>query len=155
MNRFNSKPKRVVLHCAATPDYIEGDEHFDRFGVKDVFNWHRQRGFSDVGYHFVIRRTGVIELGRPLEYMGAHAKGNNHDSIGVCYIGEKEPTKDQLKSLLNVYRVARQKYGIEFSDWFGHGELDHKKPYCPGFSMTLFRKLLEVYHHGLITGIEN
>lgn len=71
----------IVVHCSATPP--------DRnVTVADIRRWHTKgNGWSDVGYHYVIRRDGVVEAGRPLERPGAHAAGYNADSIGVCLVG--------------------------------------------------------------------
>ncbi len=69
-----------VVHCSAT-------EAGRNFTVNDVRAWHKQRGFRDVGYHFVIYLDGTLAAGRPLEQIGAHAEGYNADSVGVCYIG--------------------------------------------------------------------
>ena len=49
-----------------------------------------KRGTRDIGYHFVIQRNGEVDEGRPIEQTGAHVKGHNHDSIGICYIGGVE-----------------------------------------------------------------
>ena len=80
--------KRVIIHCTYTP---QGRD----YGVKDIDKWHKKRGWSGCGYHRVIRRTGVVEQGRPLDEdgilepneVGAHAKGHNLDSIAVALVG--------------------------------------------------------------------
>ena len=72
---------RIILHCSATR---EGKD----FSVDTIRGWHvNGNGWSDIGYHWVIRIDGSIEVGRPLEKSGAHTKGHNKDSVGVCYIG--------------------------------------------------------------------
>ena len=55
--------------------------------AKLVDDWHKQRGWSGIGYHFFIKRDGQIELGRPLQKQGAHTKNQNKNSIGLCYAG--------------------------------------------------------------------
>lgn len=72
----------VIWHCAATR---EGQD----FTVADIRAWHKQRGFSDVGYHYVVYRDGRILLGRPIGQIGAHCAdgGKNRGTIGCCYIG--------------------------------------------------------------------
>lgn len=70
----------MVIHCAAT-------EAGAVFTAADIKQWHLQRGFKDIGYHYVIRLDGTLETGRPLEQEGAHAAGYNTRSIGVCYVG--------------------------------------------------------------------
>lgn len=81
MAELRPKTDRVVIHCAATrPSQDIGADWIDRI--------HRdERGFAQIGYHFVIRRNGVVELGRGIEEIGAHARGWNHRSVGVCLVG--------------------------------------------------------------------
>jgi len=71
----------IVIHCSATG--AEAD-----VGVREIRAWHVQgRGWLDIGYHFVIRRSGAVEPGRPLEEPGAHVAGHNAGSIGLCLAG--------------------------------------------------------------------
>lgn len=70
----------IVVHCSATR---EGQD----FTVEDIRQWHRKCGFNDVGYHFIVYRDGSIVEGRPIWQVGAHVKGHNKNSIGICYIG--------------------------------------------------------------------
>lgn len=70
----------IIIHCSATRQGAD-------FGAADIARWHRQRGFRDIGYHYVIRLDGTLEKGRPIEQAGAHCKGWNAASIGICYIG--------------------------------------------------------------------
>ena len=71
----------VVIHCSAVrPDQLSS--------VAQIDSWHRERGFKfGVGYHYVIRRDGSIEAGRPEWMVGAHCVNHNKYSIGVCYEG--------------------------------------------------------------------
>ena len=71
----------VVIHCSAVrPDQMSS--------VAQIDSWHRERGFKfGVGYHYVIRRDGSIEAGRPEWMVGAHCVNHNKYSIGVCYEG--------------------------------------------------------------------
>lgn len=75
------KINKIIIHCAAT---FPGQD----IGVKEIRGWHvNGNGWSNVGYHFVIRRNGTIETGRPLEKAGAHTAGHNANSIGICMVG--------------------------------------------------------------------
>jgi len=130
-----NQPTKVILHCAATPD--EAD-HFD---IDDIRRWHIARGFSDVGYHAVIKKSGEVQLGRSEHEVGAHCQGQNEGSLGVCYIGTKRPTAMQLLSIMNLYKSWYSKYNIGSENWFGHYEFNPGKE-CPGFSMEVFRMLL-------------
>ena len=99
----------IIVHCAATP---EGKD----FTIDDIDRWHRQQGFSSIGYHFVVYRDGSVHTGRPIEQVGAHCRGRNATSIGVCYIGGlsadgKQPKdsrtdkqKKALKALLTILK---------------------------------------------------
>ena len=71
----------VVVHCSAVrPDQLSSAAQID--------TWHRQRGFHlGIGYHYVVRRNGEIEPGRPEWLTGAHCQNHNAHSIGVCYEG--------------------------------------------------------------------
>lgn len=70
----------IIIHCTATP---EGKP----YTAQDINRMHKQRGFSMIGYNFLVLLDGVIELGRPLSMDGAHCLGYNNHSIGVCYVG--------------------------------------------------------------------
>lgn len=104
--------KEIIVHCSATP---EGKD----FTVADIKRWHLQRGFSDIGYHYVIYRDGSIHTGRDESIIGAHCTGHNTNSIGVCYIGGcvsngKTPkdtrTEAQKVSLLKLLSELKKKY---------------------------------------------
>lgn len=104
--------KEIIIHCSATP---EGKD----FTVSDIRRVHLQRGFSDIGYHYIIYRDGTIHKGRNEYVIGAHCTGHNTISIGVCYIGGlskdgKSPkdtrTKEQKASLLSLLRELKNKY---------------------------------------------
>lgn len=71
---------KIILHCSDSP---EGRN--DK--AEDIRKWHKKRGFSDIGYHYVIDLDGTVEKGRPIEQAGAHCTGHNRNSIGICYIG--------------------------------------------------------------------
>lgn len=70
----------IIIHCSATKRGAD-------FSAADIDRWHRQRGFQGIGYHYVIRLDGTIEAGRSIELAGAHSKGWNAHSIGICYVG--------------------------------------------------------------------
>lgn len=115
--------KKIVVHCSATTAYMD-------IGRKEIDRWHRQRGFLCIGYHYVIRRDGTVEEGRPEEQAGAHVEGHNKDSIGVCIVGgvaadgksgEQNFTDAQYVSLHAVLRGLRGRY--KNADILGHRDL--------------------------------
>ena len=102
----------IIVHCSAT---AEGKD----FTIDDIKRWHLARGFSDIGYHYIIYRDGSIHTGRDESVIGAHCKGHNSNSIGVCYIGGvatdgKTPkdtrTEAQKISLLKLLSELKKKY---------------------------------------------
>ena len=123
---------KIIIHCSATP---EGKA----FSVEDIRRWHLQRGFADIGYHFVIYLDGSVNVGRPLAKAGAHCKGNNAHSIGVCYIGGvatdgKTPkdtrTEAQKRSLVRLITELRQ----QFPNASVHGHREFANKACPSFN---------------------
>ena len=73
-----SKTNRIILHHAAATSC----------SAEDIHRWHKQRGWSGAGYHFLVRKDGSVYRLRPEKYIGAHASGNNSDSIGICFEGD-------------------------------------------------------------------
>ena len=72
---------KIIIHCSATPPHKD-------FSAEDIRDWHvKGNKWSDIGYHYIVKLDGSMEYGRPIEVPGAHCKGHNQDSIGICYIG--------------------------------------------------------------------
>lgn len=126
--------KEIIVHCSATP---EGKD----FTVLDIKKWHLERGFSDIGYHYVIYRDGSINKGRDESKIGAHCTGHNSYSIGVCYVGgvakDGKTAKDtrtdaQKKSLLSLLRNLKMKYPQASI----HSHRDYANKACPSFDAT-------------------
>ena len=75
------KIDKIIIHCSATP------KHKD-FSAETIRDWHvKGNGWDDIGYHYVVRLDGSLEYGRPVQVPGAHCRGENKSSIGICYIG--------------------------------------------------------------------
>ena len=126
------KINKIIIHCSATP---EGRE----VSKKDLHKWHvEERGWSDIGYHFFISLDGEIEECRPIEKTGAHTKGHNFDSIGICYAGgmdkdfkqpkdtRTEAQRDALEDLLCTLKTLYTQSKI-----YGHRDFSSKA--CPSF----------------------
>lgn len=80
LKKSERKITEIIIHCSATPDGKD-------YTVDDIRRWHKQRGYSDVGYHYIVYRNGILAQGRDVNIIGAHASGHNAHSIGICYIG--------------------------------------------------------------------
>ena len=100
----------IVVHCAATPPGSD-------IGADEIDQWHKDRGWSGIGYHAVVRRDGQIEFGRHFDETGAHVKGQNFRSVGVCMVGgvddDGEPDNnfngvqfDSLRLLIDMLQKA-------------------------------------------------
>jgi hypothetical protein len=118
----------IVIHHSATP-------RGRNVKVPEIRKWHLDRGFSDIGYHDVIEIYGSIKEGRSRELAGAHAKGHNAYSIGICVVGDgrqgfEDAQWGSLRALLRHYR--RMYPGIEIT---GHKDLSGQKTECPGFDV--------------------
>lgn len=131
----------IILHCSATP---EGrDIHADT-----IRKWHKQQGWRDIGYHYVITLDGKIEDGRPIAQAGAHCQGHNANSIGICYIGGVDKNgkpKDtrtplQTAALHGLVSALMEKYDISEQHIHCHNEFAKKA--CPSFSIEKFKKEL-------------
>jgi len=126
--------KYIAVHCSATP----GDRDI---GAKELDRMHRERGFRCIGYHFVIRRDGTAETGRPITEPGAHVEDWNHCSLGVCLIGgvdaklRAEPnfTEDQLQALRELLVELLTKFPDATVQ--GHRDFPNVAKACPSFDV--------------------
>ena len=120
----------LVVHCSAVkPDQTSSAAQID--------TWHRQRGWKfGIGYHYVVRRNGEIEHGRPEWMIGAHCLNHNAHSIGICYEGglnargqpDDTRTAEQKASLRRLLEDLHRRYPRAII--VGHHDLDPKKA-CP------------------------
>ena len=131
---------KIYIHCTATTGDDAGDvdvETVRRWHVSDPRNW------TDIGYHFLIRRDGDVEVGRSIERAGAHVKGKNAYSIGVAYSGGINAvtglewdtrTPEQKKSLKTLVNALREVFP-SITSVHGHNEVDPAKS-CPCFNVS-------------------
>jgi N-acetylmuramoyl-L-alanine amidase len=137
MRNINS----IIIHCAATKPTQD-------IGVAEIRKWHKLKGWKDIGYHYVIRRNGDLEDGRPNQQIGAHAKGFNKESIGICLVGgldeDGKPdanfTDAQMNTLKNTTKFLMNQYNLSIADIFGHRDLPGVKKDCPCFNARHFIK---------------
>lgn len=135
------KINKIILHCTATP---EGRD----VSAGTIRQWHLDRGWSDIGYHYVVCLDGRVEEGRPVKRQGAHVKGHNKGSIGITYVGgcdsEMNPkdtrTKLQKETLDALITDLMNKYSN--STLHGHNEFSSKA--CPSFDVQKeYKELIE------------
>ena len=139
--------KEIIVHCTAS---VEGVP----LTIEDITKMHKKRGFSTIGYHYVVMLDGKIKGGRDVNVSGAHCLNHNSYSIGVCYVGGIEATKNskgqlvakldakgnpipkdtrteaQKKSLLNLLKRLKEMYPKATI----HGHCEFAKKACPCFN---------------------
>lgn len=130
---------KIIVHCSATKPSMD-------IGVEEIRRWHKGRGWDDIGYHTVIRRNGEIEKGRDMGIAGAHAKGHNFGSIGVCLIGgidddgkaDDNYTLKQYNGLIQLISFYEMTFPIE--EVLGHRDLPGVNKECPCFDVRAWLK---------------
>lgn len=129
---------RIVIHHTGNPTD-------DDLSAEQLHRSHLNLGWAGVGYHFIVRKDGSIELGRPVECVGAHAEGFNYCSIGVRVCGNfnlAEPTEAQLNALPMLLADICEAYGLIASDSIVMGHRDLMATACPGDN--LYKHLDEI-----------
>lgn len=136
---------KIVVHCSDTPK----GKFFD---INNIRRWHvQERGWSDVGYHYVILLDGTIQIGRDLKTKGAHVKGHNSTSIGICYIGgaKGEDTRTLQQKVSLIHLIATLKRTFRDAEVVGHRDLskdlnkdgkitkEEWSKFCPSFDAIL------------------
>jgi len=104
-------------------------------------------GWKDIGYHSVIIKSGKAMGGRSVVEVGAHCKGHNEDSVGICVTGEKNFSEAQFKTLCHVVYATCQELGLDvLKDVFPHSHFDKSGKTCPNFDWpTIWKKYGSVY----------
>lgn len=132
MNK-RKETNKIIVHCSATKPSMDID-------AKEIDRWHRRNGWLMIGYHYVIKRDGCVQIGREEDVIGAHVSGHNDDSVGICMVGgvndagkaEQNFTTDQYESLAALLYSLEKKYPQAqvsgHRDWTSHKE-------CPSFDV--------------------
>lgn len=132
----------LVVHCSASSPKVDAD-------VAMITRWHRLRGFLTIGYHYVIRRSGELQKGRPEEQIGAHVEGYNKNSLGICMVGGVNemgkpannftPAQwESLKTLLYQLKIQHPDARI-----CGHRDLPNVHKDCPSFDVATWLKEIQ------------
>lgn len=133
----------LVVHTSATPPTMD-------IGAAEIRQWHKAKGWADIGYHFVIRRNGAVELGRPENQIGSHVAGRNSNSLGICMVGgvdaRQRPannyTAEQWASLQTLLMRLTGKYpGARI---IGHRDFPGVAKACPCFDAIKWAQDLQL-----------
>ena len=124
----------LIVHCSAV-------RPGQRSSAKDIDRWHRDKGWNGIGYHYVVRRDGSMEPGRPIEEVGAHCVGHNSHSIGICYEGGLDEHGEEADTRTPEQKRALRKLLEELHGRFpkalivGHHDLNPGKK-CPCYDVV-------------------
>ncbi|UAW07639.1 endolysin [Salmonella phage STP-SP1] len=136
VTKVQFKPRQatdaIFVHCSATPPTMD-------IGRETIEMWHKQQGWLAIGYHFIIKRDGTVEEGRPVDVVGSHVKYWNSRSVGVCLVGgvndkgqfEANFTPAQMNSLRN--KLADLKSLYPQAEIKAHHDIAPKA--CPSFDL--------------------
>ena len=126
------KLTRIILHCAATPE----GRHVD---VKTINAWHVKRGWSGIGYHYVVYLDGSVHNGRNVSKAGAHVAGHNADTIGIVYVGGCDAAMKPKDTLNDLQKTAVVNLVEALRGQFGpltlHGHNEYAAKACPSFNV--------------------
>lgn len=137
------KIDKIIIHCSDS-----------KFGsAKLIDQWHKERGFDEIGYHFVITNgvltknakyepdnDSLIEVGRDINEIGAHCRGHNEYSIGICLIGKTMFTGLQFTTLFKMLKSLMNLYDLSEKYIFGHYEFSKKT--CPNIDINFIKKFI-------------
>jgi hypothetical protein len=134
INKSARKVTKVFLHCSDS-------DHAHHDNAETIEAWHKERGWSGIGYHFFVQKNGTIQYGRDIELVPAAQKGHNTGSIAICVHGKDiaKFTKEQRASLVALCLTLNKLYkgGLTFH---GHKEVEPNKA-CPVFNYKLWLRL--------------
>jgi len=123
--------KLLIVHCSDT-------ENGKDLGAEDIHKMHLEFGWDGIGYHKIIDRSGKIKNGRPEYWVGAHVKGKNNESLGVCLIGRDKFTGKQYNSLVKLLKKWKVTYPN--AKIVGHRDAVVTSKTCPNFDVISWCK---------------
>lgn len=125
---WRSATNSIVIHHTGNPTN-------DDLSAEDIHEMHLNNGWAGIGYHFVVRKNGEIELGRPVDCIGAHAEGHNYYTVGIHLSGNFEigyPTTEQIESAAVLVAWLCERYDLLCNDNNVFGHCDLMATACPG-----------------------
>ena len=131
--RLRTDTERIIIHHSAIG-------FTDEVTAADIHRVHHENGWSGIGYHFYVHKSGLIETGRPLEDAGAHTYRYNNTSLGICLAGdftEELPSDAQMESLAKLTGILCQMYCLKPSESIVAGHSDFNETACPGENLYM------------------
>lgn len=130
-----TKINNIVIHHSASGR--------DTTSVDMIRTWHKNKGYADIGYHYIITGDGKLHVGRPADQVGAHAYGRNKDTLGICLTGDfntELPSKLQMDTLIQLVATLAKRHKLNPQAVIGHR--DTIATACPG--NLLYNRLPEL-----------
>ncbi len=131
------KITHLTIHCTDSPDSA------DKIGISDVRRWHKQKGWSDIGYHWLVDKRGDIFSGRAEDIQGAGVQGHNKYNIHMVWVGRDVCNINQWASLVAKAAEIVMTYNIPIENVLGHCEYPGVTKTCPNINMTQFRNAVQ------------
>ena len=132
---LNKKISLLVVHCSDTPNN-------QNLSAIDIHKMHLSFGWNGIGYHKIIKRSGKVENGRPEYWIGAHVKGKNEISLGVCLIGRNKFTQNQYLSLEKILKKWKSLYPE--AEIVGHRDTGDTQKTCPNFDVKTWANNISI-----------
>lgn len=150
----------LIVHCSASDnpeqDSPEAVKYLHTANKKTKIKWGKYdttgKGWSDNGYHYFITKDGVVHVCRPLKKAGAHCKGFNKSSIGICLSGERDFTEAQFEALRKLITELLSNHDLSIIDVMEHRELNSGKT-CPNFDLR--SKLKGLYGNDIQSDLQS
>lgn len=122
----------LIVHCSATKASMQ-------IGAREIRQWHKEKGWLDIGYHYVIKRDGTIEEGREVGSIGAHCEGKNYTSVGICLVGgvdsDMKPQANFTDLQMNQLKMLLAGLEAKYPQATIHGHHDFAAKACPSFAV--------------------
>lgn len=134
---YRERTDFLVVHCSASKAGAD-------IGLAEIDRWHAERGFIGVGYHYIIRRSGVVETGRPVDTIGAHVAGYNWRSIGICLIGGVSESGAPVENYTAEQWVSLRRLLLQLHAAYpnaavcGHRDFPEVRKDCPCFHVRMW-----------------
>ena len=124
LKRSKRRITDIVIHCTATTPYND-------LSADDLRRMHKRQGWSDIGYHYVVRLNGMVELGRDVDLIGAHVSGHNAHSIGVVYVGGLDRYGKAKDTRTDLQKAALLSLLLELRDLYPDAKISGHRDFSP------------------------
>jgi N-acetyl-anhydromuramyl-L-alanine amidase AmpD len=128
---------KIIIHCSDSDIPAHDD-------ISVIKQWHLARGFEDVGYHFFVKKNGIVQTGRPMHTIGAHCVNQNLTSIGVCVSGKTDFKVTQFIHTRELCEALMDRYKIKEADIYPHCHFNKNKT-CPNFNLEKLRTYATIH----------